>query len=384
MHTFRSMQITFTAFCVMLLAGSTLLAAEESRATVNAADILRPDVLRGPNHLVHETVVIKHNRYVFRLETRWGDITADGLNMLGMRLQELRAIERAERLSRSPQFVGGLVESIAQTPRGVGTLLSNPVGAVLGVPEGVKRFAATKVHPEDRRAGSVTRRSIAHEVGCDPETTNPILQPMLDNLATRKGLGKLAGKVGMSAAVPGLGLVPLTAEMQTNLLVKLPHELNRELSRELKQMRVDSETISLFLTSPHFTTGQRLIFVSQLRKLKHVSNRAALVKSAASAESEADALAANDQLRMLVDLDRRHAIVRIDDVGVPCAVLDGETCMLIWSADCLLATDDVDSVVSRFRKQHPDSPAVIFCSGTVPPATQRRFSAAGMSTSPRR
>ncbi len=348
--------------------------------TLRAADILRADILRGKDYRIEDDVTVKHHRYQFRIKTRWGNLNVDGLNMLGVRLQEIRAIKRADRLSRDPQFVGGLVESVSQTPRGVRTLLKNPLGAVLGIPKGVKRIASTQLHPADRRSGSVTRRRIAFDIGCDPETTNPILKPLIDNLATRKGLGKLVGKVGMSAAVPGLGLVPMTAEMQTTLLVKLPHEINREMDRDLKTMGVDEEIRKTFLTSSHFTTGQRLIFMSQLRKLKHVANRAAMVEVAARADCEADALAANDQLRMLIDIDRKQKLVRLEDAGAPTAILAGGTCVAVCSADYLRATDDVSAMRADIRRRHPAAPALLICSGRVSPAARRLFSDVSIST----
>ncbi|MBT4866592.1 MAG: hypothetical protein HON53_15930 [Planctomycetaceae bacterium] len=377
------MLLSRTAFLVICALLHLAIAADASvaaDATLRAADILRADILHGPDYRIEDGVTVKDHRYQFRIKTRWGNLTVDGLNMLGVRLQEIRAIKRADSLSRNPQFVGGLVESVSQTPRGVRTLLKNPLGAVLGVPKGMKRLASTQLHPADRRAGSVTRRRIAFDVGCDPETTNPILKPLIDNLATRKGLGKLVGKVGMSAAVPGLGLVPMTAEMQTTLLVKLPHEINRKMDRDLKAMGVGEKTRKTFLTSPYFTTGQRLIFMSQLRKLKHVENRAAVVAVASRAECEADALATNDELRMLIDIDRKQKIVRLEDAGVPTAVLAGGTCIAVYSADFLLATDDVSAMRADIRRRHPTTPALLMCSGRVSPAVRRLFSDMSIST----
>jgi hypothetical protein len=380
MSVFRTALFLICALLHLAIVADVSVAAENGVARLRAADILRTDILRGPDYVIEGDVAVKRHRYQFRIKTRWGILTADGLNMLGVRLQEIRAIKRADRLSRDPQFVGGLVESVSQTPRGIRTLLRNPVGAVLGIPRGFKRLASTQLHPADRRAGSVTRRRIAFDVDCDPETTNPILKPLLNNLATRKGLGKLVGKVGMSAAVPGLGLVPLTAEMQTTLLVKLPHEINRQMDGDLKAMGVDEKTRKTFLTSSHFTTGQRLVLMLQLRKLRHVENRAAVVEAAARADSEADALAANDQLRMLVAIDRMHTVVRLEDVGTPVAVRERGTCVIVCSADFLLATGDVAAMLADIRKRHPNTPVLLMCSGRVSRAARRFCSEADIST----
>ena len=377
MPVFRTCLLLLCASLYLAIAADVSIAAD---ARLRAADILRADILRGKDYAIEDDVTVNRHRYQFRIKTRWGNLNVDGLNMLGVRLQEIKAIKRADRLSRNPQFVGGLVESVSQTPRGIRTLLKNPLGAVIGIPKGIKRLASTQLHPADRRAGSVTRRRIAFDVGCDPETTNPILKPLIDNLARRKGLGKLVGKVGMSAAVPGLGLIPLTAEMQTTLLVKLPHEINREMDGELKTLGVGKTTRKTFLTSSHFTTGQRLIFMSQLRKIRHVENRAVMVTVASVADCEADALATNDQLRMLIDIDRKQMIVRLENVGIPTAVLASGTCVAVCSADFLLATNDVSQIRASIRNQFPSAPALLMCSGRVSPAARQLFSELSIAT----
>ena len=354
--------------------------ADTATVTVHAADILRPQILSSPNYKIEDAVTVKQHRYVFRIKTRWGPLSADGMNMLALRLREMRAIERAKRLSRNSQVIGGVVESVSQTPQGVGMLLTNPIGAVLGIPQGVRRLASTKIDPADRRAGSVTRRRLAHEIGCDPETTNPILKPLLDNLATRKGLGQLVGKVGMSAAVPGLGLVPLSAEMQKSLLIKLPHEINADIDRELETLNVDKKTRQTFLASPHFTTGQRLALMSQLHELKAVESRSLLVQFAAQATSEADALAINDQLRMLAGVQRQRTITRIINVGLPAAVLEDGTVIAVCSADYLVATGELSAVLGSYRRNHSRNSLLLYCSGRFSPQAVRLFNQAGVQT----
>ena len=45
---------------------------------------------------------------------------------------------------------------------------------------------------------------------------------------------------------------------------------------------------------------------------------------------------------------------------------------------------EIESIVSRFRQQHPHSQALLVCSGIVSPAAERQFSAAGIPTASRR
>jgi hypothetical protein len=120
--------------------------------------------------------------------------------------------------------------------------------------------------------------------------------------------------------------------------------------------------------------------MSQLRRLRYVENRAVMVAVASRAVCEADALAANDQLRMLIEINRKQRIVRLEDAGVPSAVLAGGIYVAVCSADVLLATDEVIELGADMRRRHPSAAALLVCSGRVSPAAQRLFSDMSIST----
>ncbi|MGE3315310.1 MAG: hypothetical protein AB7O26_09350 [Planctomycetaceae bacterium] len=160
-----------------------------------ASDILRPDVVRGANYEIREKVRLDRYRFVFEVQTTWGSVEAHGMPMLELRLSEIRAIQRAKIISRDPQFVDGVLHAIKMTPKGAFVAVSDPVGSVRRFPQGLKRIYHTRNTEADVRAGCDVRRRIAVEIGCDPETTNPILICLLDEMSRKKGMGSIAAQV---------------------------------------------------------------------------------------------------------------------------------------------------------------------------------------------
>ncbi len=61
----------------LAIAADVSVAAEERTATFRAADILRIDVLRGPDYIIKDDVTVKNHRYQFRIKTWWGKLTAE-------------------------------------------------------------------------------------------------------------------------------------------------------------------------------------------------------------------------------------------------------------------------------------------------------------------
>jgi hypothetical protein len=332
-----------------------------------ARDILRTQVLRGPDYTIDETVVLNRQRFEFHLKTRWGSLKADGLNMLDLRLSEMRAIAQARALSKDSQFLDGLLNNVGSTRRGVRALLTNPATTVLQTPLRVGRMLDSRMQEADRRAGSSTRRQLAVQIGCDPETTNPILKRLLDQLALRKGLGSLAGKAGMSIALPGLGLLPASAELSESVALQLPHEVNRKLDQDLAKIDVHPQTRRDFLSQQHFTTTQRVLLVALLKQLPAVENREVLLEIAAGCPSEGDALRVLQMTEMMLQLNAQSPIRRFAKTMPPIVECAAAQSVLIMSVDYLSDSPRFQKQLSNYRKLYPEHDAALLTTGHVDP-----------------
>lgn len=168
-------------------------------------EVLDAEILQGPDYTIAQDVPVRDFKYLFTVRTPYGDFRALGKNMLELRLRELLAISRARKMMRDPQMFKGIMETFRQTPEGVWTAISDPGGTLLRVPKGLQRMASNYLNPKNFRAGAEDRRRFAAQIGCDPETSNPVLIAMLDNLAFRKSVGKTSSNLGMHVVLPGLG-----------------------------------------------------------------------------------------------------------------------------------------------------------------------------------
>lgn len=357
--------------------GATTVSMAPPPIMFRASDILRPDIVRGANYEINEKVTLDRYRFVFDIKTTWGNVEAHGMPMLELRLGEIRAIQRAKIISRDPQFVDGVLHAIKMTPKGALVVISEPVSTVRRFPEGFKRIYHTRYNEFDKRAGCDVRRRVAVEIGCDPETTNPILIPLLDEMAKKKGAGSIAAQVGMNFGLQGISALPVAAQFKESLATKLPHEIHPEIEKELISLGVSPETSSRFVLAQQFTTTQKLIFLFYLRRLPG-EHRAALVEGAVDTTTEAEAIGSVHELKLILDASRSLQPVRYEYLGLPVAILKDGMNMIITSADYIHASPDLDQMVAAYRRSYPGRPAILYTSGRVTPEAQDIFRTAGI------
>jgi len=103
--------------------------------------------------------------------------------MLGLRLSELKSIEAATKLDRYQRAVDGILTPLKNTQKGLELIINEPFESMERVPEGLGLIIDQYADPADRRAGAPARRKLAVELDCDPETRNPVLKKLLDEVS---------------------------------------------------------------------------------------------------------------------------------------------------------------------------------------------------------
>jgi hypothetical protein len=358
-----------------LLLPASLFAQENLRTTAvpefEAKDVLPESLLAGEHYRIEPQVKLVAHHYQFVIVTRWGKLPARGINMLLLRLHELNAIEQAFKERWAPKELEGALKTLLKTPEGALMILSDPIGTVFRTPRNLKRLAAPALNEQDRRAGVDVRRRLAARLGCDPETRNPILKALLDQLALREKAGNLAGKIGLSVAVPGLGLLSLNADMQNDIVNKLPSEINKEIDAELAQLGSPAPVRKRFLDSRAFTTTERLVFMAQLRKLKKIPGAVSLVENAAAARDESQALSVLEENRMLLQLVEKHPDTKIEFIGLPVARLEDDSIAIVASVDLLSTGPAFENLRETLRKQFPTQEIDLRLAGGISSAARK-------------
>ena len=338
--------------------------------------VLPNDIIQGSNYRLAERVQVEEYQYVITVKSDFGTIIARGRDMLGLRLRELKSIEAAQKLSKDPLLVEGILAPLKDTEKGLQLIINEPLESLERAPEGFDLMVNQYVDPADQRAGSPDRRKLATKLDCDPETANPVLKKLLDELTLKLFAGSLVTQAAMSF-VPGLSVPATTAQMKELIANKPPSAINNEIDGELEAAGVEKSIRSRFRYSTVFTTIQRLQLMEQFRALDGVQNRAALIEVAAKAHAEAEALSSIRKGIMLADIHKRQSIRLLKFVGLfPLAVLDNGTHVLICPYDYVTITQEVDEYFDSYRASNPNANTVLVTAGRVSPAVLKKAESA--------
>lgn len=343
-----------------------------------ASEVLPEDQVRGENYRIKEPLRVLSGRLQFVMETEYGEMHADGLNMVQLRISEMASLKKAGELSRDPQLVEGLLSNIGNADRGIRSLLADPIGSLIRTPRGLERKIRNRIDSENRRAGGETRRKLARELVCDPETTNPLLARTLDRLSQEKEIGSFAGKLGLSVAVPGLGLLPASTEFREALAAEAPHQINDVIRREFAEMRASREAIERLIESPNWTTLRRLVMLRMLERMEGVSGRFRLIEAAAIARTEGEAL---DDLRTITLIAERHRIQPVQSfeaAPIPIARMQDGQRIWIVSADYLEDSNGLVAAIAELRKQSVSEPSALLTTAILTTPARRRITSFGI------
>jgi hypothetical protein len=118
---------------VVLLLGA---AGYEHVRSFKAAELLTPDELKGPHHQVASAVPTEGYLHVFQVATDWGEVEAEGLSLLRVRLDEVRALAELDEVSKSEVFLKSAGGAGAQRGQGSRHGRHRPGGDRQGTGEG--------------------------------------------------------------------------------------------------------------------------------------------------------------------------------------------------------------------------------------------------------
>lgn len=347
-------------------------------AVFRASSVLGAHALRGRNYVIQDETPLIDESYLFSIETREGVIQAHGMNMLTLRLEEMRSIELAERIYAGSHVARGGVESLKKTGEGLDEILSDPAGTLMRAPKGVQRAITEQLDPADRRAGSLVRRRLAAAVGCDPETSNPILKRMLDSMALRRKLGELATGGALGLAIPGAGVLSGTADIKRTIETTLPHEINAGIEARLLQMGIPQDLARQFVRQPHFTTTQRLVFMGFFGQLQRVAGRAAVVSAAVAARDEAEALGVIQETVLITQLIQRRPVEQLTGTNIIVAVLQDSGLVAVHTADYVYNPQPAIDAINRCRAGRAEIPATLVITGRFAPQAAEALGRAGI------
>jgi len=387
--------------------GDLAAPAFEELPELQASEILKPEVLKGPYHTVREPVPTSSGMNQFVVDSEFGVFPAEGNEMLLRRVKEVYAIAQLKDVSRTDQFKDSLVAAAKSPLNAAKNIVKDPVQAVSNVPKGVMKFMSRagntvknigKKEPGAEADGSKAeqligysdkKRKIAVSMGIDPYSSNAVLQKELEGVAWASWAGgftfraatmPISGPVGIALAVTNV-----SGTLDKLLSEKSPAEL-REINRAaLRAMGASAQDAERFLGNDAFSPTHSTALVLNLKSLTDVASRGAFVRLAASQSStEADALFFVQTAALM---GRIHAdempLARIEMLGdFPVCIAKDGTVVLVLQWDYAAWTVGAASVTAEVQKlaQTTGNKAVLIAlSGDASPLLKQELTQRGFT-----
>ena len=352
-------------FTLVLALACTFVHAQDSEPEpfLPAPALVQPALLSGPDFHVVPEVQVRGYMAHFVIDTKFGPLHADSVEMLAVRESEIPALEALERATRSQAFAHAIAASARKTGAAIVHVAEHPVDTITGIPEGVVKYlrkqigtwtgraqsvsdrasrefenegdpyhapngpmTAARDEPRDpaiiedkknrawyARAGSETgreakrylkysaqRREMAKVLGVDPSSSNPILNDKLDTLAWAAVWGNFsAGKALGEITGTAADVVSWSGKLNTYVLEKTPEELRETNRKRLLAFCSDEFSVRQFLRRGGFNDTLRTALADSLEKLRPQSGCDQLIELGATTRGEVEARYLVDALKLI-------------------------------------------------------------------------------------
>lgn len=335
-------------------------ALAEREPTLPAAELVAPALLAGPGYRVEPRAQIRGYQARFRLDTRWGALEAESVEMLAIRAAEMPALQALHSEPVAETLRASGFDALAAPARAVANVAAHPVQSVAGLPQGVLRYFGErlgKLGAQARKLGQriddrishegspyddvdgplaasrdpapaeerpwwdrparefgrlikseagygKARREIAERLGIDPYTSNPLLKERLDALAWAASSGKLGVSQALALATGGASEVLGYVQQVDRLVLNMtPEDIRARNDDRLSLLCADEALRYAFVHKNAYTPTLQTALVDLLLELRPVAGCEAFLETALMAASEVEARFVVNGLRLL-----RHAL----------------------------------------------------------------------------
>ena len=364
-HHRRPRRTRRATLAVFLSAAAPLLAAAayEGVRGFTAAELLSAAQLKGAHHQVASAVPTEGYFHVFKVTTPWGEVEAEGLSHLAVRLDETRALAELDKVSKSDVFLKSAGGAVLNVGKGVSAVVQDPGTTAKGLGKGVKRVgtnlgrkakragneAVNEVTSEDKpeasdrtgtekaasAAGGVANSALgvsgaarkwAQKVGADPYTTNALLKKTLVDIGRIDRAGGIVTKV----VVPVPPVVSATANVGGLVWAKDPEALLKENEAKFTALGVTPAAMKQLYLSKGFTLTLHTRLAGALAAVK-AKGSADYVAAAAEAETEREALFFTESAEMLQRFHAASPVVELlpDSRALVAKTKDGRAVALV-------------------------------------------------------
>lgn len=423
---------------LMAMPGAAAAGAHEREPILHAADLVAPSLLAGPGWTVAPEAPVVGYQARFTLRTRFGEIEAESVEMLALRVAELPAVEALHAAQASEVFVRSAAAAMGEHAAALEQISRHPLRTLAGLPRGVARYFGQRLrrlgaraqklgdrasrslreegNPYDRvdaamAAGRETdgrsgawhhkprreavnlakgeldygraRRAWAQRLGTDPQTSNPLIRPRLDALSWVAVGARQGTSFGLAAlGGPLTEVLDVAGKVHGAVWALDPLDLRARNRARISPWCRDEILLRRFLQHKAFTAQLQTTLVEATRALAPAAGCDALLETALMAATEQEARFVVNGLRLLHHhLGGRAAGGELRPLGASLAYVarDGEL-LLPLAVDHLSWTAQMERF---FDTGHvATTPRTLLVTGAISMPAQRQLTMRGWSLVP--
>lgn len=386
----------FCVFVALMILGPASLALADVNAVSSIT--LPNNLLRNKNYEI-KSVASDGLINVYQIMTPYGPATVESSPMLMIRAQELEALARMDKLTKSDVFKQALEKSAGLPLRGAEALFDAPVETLRSAANGVGRWLSDvgrSIASDDPHQSNVAKtalgqstakRAFAYQFGVDPYSSFKPLQERLDEIAWAATGGGMTIKAAFSFIPEVVGTVVMvtgtTEGMRTLVRDSSPAQLEAINRKKLESMKIPENVIRQFLKNPAYTPQERTILLGVVDEMKSIKARDKLISMAAQVDDESKAVFFRYRAQMIANYVRqskaRGELVELDRT----LFLKTTTGEMVghFPVDSIEATADLDKRLAAFDKAIGQYRGVrsklLFVGGKVDPAVKVAMSKTG-------
>jgi hypothetical protein len=278
----------------------------EAYGVRRAADILPPGLRSGPHFKVHEKVVSFDYLHSYVIDTDFGRFEVTGDGALRKLVREIAAIAALKNTETAEAVAQSLVAAAKGPFELVGNLITDPVGTISGIPQGLGQIVGnagtamtTERDPsEDSQLKQLLfvsswKRSFAVEHGVDVYSSNKVLQKELNRV------GWAAALAGLSISVATMGTSATGVEVAKNMRLanSITNALNEEPPSRLRiinqekfaKIGISKALTGRFLDHPSYTPRHDTIIAECLVQMAGTRGLDAFIEYILQAQDEVGA-----------------------------------------------------------------------------------------------
>ena len=404
---------------VIVATGSAIAQPKETFETVPSLpgpELAPAALLKGPLHTVAEPVALDGYFGRFVIESKFGTFSVVSVNMLGVRVSELRAIETLQEVQKSQAFQDSLARAASAPIQLVQSAVANPVGTVENIGQGLgsvlgrvgflARSSAQSVADSTSGASPAAlnlppapageampsaftgdpfgynkaRRDWARQLNIDPYTSNPVLRPLLDNASAASFAGSFAINTAIGSVSMGANLVvAFDMDVRDAVWNQPAVDLARQNEARLLAMGVAGRTTRDFLRNRWFTPSLQTALVIALAKMGNVSGVESVIQVASQVQGEAHVRFLVESVLMLTQYQARDGgltTLRMSGM-VPLGIADDRT--LVAAAAIDYAYWNKPAADFAQRKELKATRRILLVAGSASARARQGFEKAGWS-----